>query len=212
MRANVQSPTDVEQIWEGIDLYRFFAHALGAPSAERLEWFRQPNLASRLAELWPRLQCKGDFPGFDSFADFGEYESTYIALFDVGVPEPPVPLFESAYYRSVPAQQTALENTSFYEVLGLRADPAHSAPDHLLTQLEFLSVVRYLRENAPDELSRENLTRLEKDFLERHLLNWVPAAAQKLSRHPVATFPVLFALLAAYLKKQAEELVSPALT
>jgi len=211
MNEKVQSPT-VEQMWVGIDLYRFFAYALGAPSAERLECFRRPDFVHGLAELWLQLQCEGDFPGLASFADFEEYESSYIALFDVGVPEPPVPLFESAHYRSVPAQQTALENTSFYEVLGLKTDPASSAPDHLLTQLEFLSVVRYLRENVLDEQNRQNLARLEKDFLERHLLNWLPAARQKLSRHEVAAFPVLLSLLLAYLNKQTQELADPALT
>ncbi len=211
MSERVQSVTAGDHVWEGIDLYRFFANAFGAPSAERLQWFSQPDFAGGLAGLWAQLACEGDFPGFDFFADLGEYESTYITLFDVGVPEPPIPLFESAHYRSLPAQQIALENTSFYEVLGLKTDPASSAPDHLLTQLEFLSVVRYLRENALDEQNRQNLARLEKDFLERHLLNWLPAARQKLSRHEVAAFPALLSLLLAYVNKQTQELADLAL-
>jgi len=202
MSERVQPVLDVEQAWEGIDLYRFFAHALGAPTAERFEWFGQHDFAAGLADLWTKLGSEDDFPGFDFFAGPEEYESTYIALFDVGVPEPPVPLFESAHYRSVPAQQTALENTSFYEVLGLKTDPARSVPDHLLTQLEFLSVVRYLGEHAPEEPTRRNLAQLEKDFLERHLLNWLPAAVQKLERHTVPAFSVLLSLLLAHLNQQ----------
>ncbi len=208
MSEKAQLVTAVEHEWESIDLYRFFANAFGPPSVERLEWFRQPDFAGGLAGLWAQLGCEGDFPGFDFFPDLAEYESTYIALFDVGLPEPPVPLLEAAHYRSVPAQQTALENTSFYEVLGLKTVPASSAPDHLLTQLEFLSVVRYLRENTPDEQSGRNLARLEKDFLERHLLNWVPAACQRLQRHGVAAFPVLLSLLLVHLNQQHRLLVN----
>ncbi|HSC77508.1 MAG TPA: molecular chaperone TorD family protein [Candidatus Acidoferrales bacterium] len=202
MREPAQSATQVERAWVEVDLYRFFAQALGAPTAERFEWFQQPNFAAGLADLWVEVGTDGNFPGFDFFTAPEEYEATYIALFDVGVPEPPVPLFESAHYRSLPAQQVALENTSFYEVLGLKTDPARSVPDHLLTQLEFLSVVRYLREHAPDEPTRRTLAQLEKDFLERHLLNWLPVAVQKLERHEVPAFSILFSLLLAHLNQQ----------
>lgn len=192
--------------WEQVDLYRFFANTLAEPGAERFAWFRQPGFAEGLADLWARLECDGGFPPFEFFTDAGEYESTYIALFDVGVPEPPVPLLESAHYRSVPAQQTALENTSFYEVLGLKVDPARTAPDHLLTQLEFLSVARYLRENATNEESRTSLAQLEKDFLQRHLLNWVPAAREKLARQPMPAFITLLSLLLAFLRAEEQAL------
>jgi len=192
--------------WEQVDLYRFFANALAEPGAQRFAWFCQPGFAEGLAELWTDLGCEGDFPGFEFFDEGGEYESTYIALFDVGVPEPPVPLLESAHCRSVPAQQTALENASFYEVLGLKVDPARTAPDHLLTQLEFLSVARYLRENAENEGSRTNLAQLEKDFLQRHLLNWVPAAREKLARCSVPAFSTLLSLLLAFLRAEEQRL------
>lgn len=198
-----------ERDWEQVDLYRFFVHALAEPSAERFAWFRQPGFTDGLAELWARLECEGDFPGFEFFAEAGEYESAYIALFDAGMPQPPVPLLESAHYRCVPAQQTALENTSFYEVLGLKVDPARAAPDHLHTQLEFLAVVRYLRENAENEESRKNLAQLEKDFLQRHLLNWVPAAREKLTRCPVPAFSTLLSLLLAFLRAEEKRLADP---
>lgn len=190
--------------WEEIDLYRFFAFVFGAPTRERFEWFQQPSLTASLAQLWTRLGCLGEFPGATSFPDYGEYESTYIALFDVGVPQPPVPLLESAHYKAQPPQQTALENTSFYEVLGLETDTSRYAPDHLVTQLEFLSAVRYTRENTPHEENRKSLARLERDFLQRHLLNWVPTAEEKLRQAQAPVFPALFTLLAAFLRQQAD--------
>ena len=81
-----------------------------------------------LCDLWKRLKCEGEFPDFGWFSSYELYESAYIALFDVGVPEPPVPLFESAHDKSHPAQEIALENTYFYEVLGLKSDPSRAVP------------------------------------------------------------------------------------
>src|SRR5512146_1907366 len=170
------------QRWEQIDLYRLFAFALGSPSREVFEWFAHPDAQGLLVELWTGLSCDGDFPEYRWFATFAEYEATYIALFDVGVPEPPVPLFESAHDKTRPPQELALENTYFYDVLGLRTDAARSVPDYLLTQLEFLAAIRYTRENADSAEEAAGRERAEREFLERHLLNWLPIARQKLDR------------------------------
>jgi TorA maturation chaperone TorD len=145
------------------------------------------------------LNCEGGFPGFEWFASYELYESEYIALFDVGVPEPPVPLFESAHDKSHPAQETALENTYFYDVLGLRSDPRRAVPDYLVTQLEFLAALRYTCENASEEATAVSLARAETEFLERHLLNWVPTAKAKMDRTRAPGFPVVMTLLTRFL-------------
>lgn len=190
---------------EQVDLYRFFASLLGPPSAERFEQQKQPALADFLVALWAEFRCEGEFPGVDAFRDYEQYESIYIALFDVGVPEPPVPLLESHYVKTQPAQTIALENTLFYEVLGLKVDSSRFAPDHLVAQLEFLAAVRYACANAPDAKNQQSLARLERDFLARHLLNWLPAARDKLEREQPPTFPLYLRLLAAFLTRRLEE-------
>ena len=106
-------------------------------------------------------------------------------------------LLESAHHKSVPAQQTALENISYYDVIGLKPDPARYSPDHLVVQLEFLAAVRYLRENRPED---EDLSRLERDFTVRHLLNWLPAALKRLKREDPPLFPELMEELVAFLE------------
>jgi len=188
--------------WEQVDLYRFFAFIFGSASTERFAWFRRPNFRPSLSRLWQDAGCRGKFPGVSPFRNYAQYEATYISLFDVGVPAPPVPLLESAHHKTVLAQQIALENISFYDVLGLRADPAGYPPDHLVTQLEFLSAVRFAGESATDAQNAESLARLERDFLERHLLNWVPAAQKKLEDLNPPVFPVLMTLLLAFLKRR----------
>ena len=92
----------------------------------------------------------------------------------------------------------------FYNVLGLRPAPCVAAPDHIVTQLEFLSSVRYLQENAAAESERQCLARLERDFLERHLLSWLPVAQAKLEELNPPLFPALFGALARFLFARAE--------
>ena len=188
--------------WQQNDLYRFFAFAFAPPTRECFDLLSQPGLQGALRNLWKQLECEGEFPGFEWFADYEQYESAYIALFDVGIPEPPVPLFESAHDKTHPAQELALENTCFYEVLGLKSDPGRAVPDYLVTQLEFLSALRYTCEHTSEESTALSLARAETEFLERHLLNWLPTAKAKLGRTRAPGFSVTMTLLVQFLSNR----------
>jgi|SRR5579872_7415643 len=190
--------------WQQNDLYRFFALVFATPTQECFGLLSRPALPEALRDLWQHLKCEGDYPGFEWFASYEQYESTYIELFDVGMPEPPVPLFESAHDKTHPAQEIALENTYFYEVLGLKPDPGRAVPDYLVTQLEFLAALRYTREQTSEESTAVSLARAENEFLERHLLNWLPAAKGKLERTNALGFPVLMTVLVQFLKYMYE--------
>jgi DMSO reductase family type II enzyme chaperone len=190
--------------WQQNDLYRFFAFVFAPPTRECFDLLSQPGLLDALRDLWKQLKCRGGYPGFEWFASYEQYESTYIALFDVGMPEPPVPLFESAHDKTQPAQEIALENTYFYEILGLKSDPSRAVPDYLVTQLEFLAALRYTREHTSEESTAVSLARAETEFLERHLMNWVPAAKTKLDRNNAPGFPVLMTMLVQFLRHMHE--------
>jgi len=198
--------------WAELDLYRFFAFAFSSPSRERFDTLAQPFLKEALSELWQRLGCMGDFPHFVWFKDYEEYEATYIALFDVGIPEPPVPLFESAHDKTKPAQEIALENTWFYDVLGLQWDARFAVPDYLITQLEFLAAVHFTLENARDADASRSLVRLETDFLGRHMLNWVPTAAARLNNVSPSALGPFMSLLLAFLQDRRDEVSSAGLS
>lgn len=195
---------------EQIDHYRLFAHVLATPTHDRFALLQSREFAASLRSLWQELECEGKFPELGRFRNFAAYESAYIALFDVGVPEPPVPLAESGHYKAVPAQQTAFENVLFYEVLGLRMNPGQSFADHLQTQLEFLAAARFVCEHSRDAADRASAARLERDFLQRHLLNWLPAAEAKLRRLNPPVFPTLLQLLLAFLSERLSNLSSVA--
>jgi DMSO reductase family type II enzyme chaperone len=205
MTVASESCAPVKLDWAGLDLYRFFAFVFSSPSTERFATLAQPALQDSLAGLWQQLGCAGDFPDFAWFKSYQEYEATYIALFDVGIPEPPVSLFESAHDKTRPPQEIALENTWFYDALRLKWDSSCAVPDYLITQLEFLAAVHYTLENAQDSAARGSLAKLETDFLSRHLLNWVHTAAAKLNSSSLSAFGPLMILLAAFLQNRRDE-------
>jgi DMSO reductase family type II enzyme chaperone len=192
--------------WRQTDLYRFFAFIFAQPTRECFDLLSQATLPAALRSLWMQLGCEGEFPVFEWFARYEQYESAYIALFDVGIPEPPVPLFESAHDKSRPAQETALENTYFYDVLGLKSDPSRAVPDYLVTQLEFLAALRYTCDNTSDEATAIALARAETEFMERHVLNWISAAKTKLDRTGAAGFALLMTLLLQFLSNRYKDL------
>ena len=205
MTVASESRASVKLDWAGLDLYRFFAFVFSSPSPESFDTLAQPALKDALAGLWQQLRCAGDFPDFAWFKSYEDYEATYIALFDVGIPEPPVPLFESAHDKTRPPQGIALENTMFYDALGLKWDSRCAVPDYIITQLEFLAAVHYTFENAQDSATRGSLAKLETDFLSRHMLNWVPTAAAKLNSNSPPAFGPLMMLIAAFLQNRRDE-------
>jgi len=198
--------------WQQNDLYRFFAFVFAPPTRESFDLLSQPALPEALQNLWEQLGCEGEFTEFEWFDSYEQYESAYIALFDVGMPEPPVPLFESAHDKTHPPQEIALENTYFYELLGLKSDPSRAVPDYLVTQLEFLAALRYTCEHTSEEATAVSLARAETEFLERHLLNWLLTAKTKLERTGVPGFPRLLTLLVQFLSQRHADLLCSGVT
>ena len=99
-----------------------------------------------------------------------ELPSLYIDLFEAGMPQPRCPLLESAWLLNRPAGDVVLENKLFYQNFGLEIH-SQAAPDHLLTQLEFLAWLDHcLAAGNPDAASLE---RARTEVLQRHLAHWI---------------------------------------
>ena len=69
-------------------------------------------------------------------------------------------------------------------------------------------IVRYARENAQEAAASRNFRQLETDFLDRHMLNWVPLASAKLARLSPSTFGPFMTLLATFLKTRRDEVAN----
>lgn len=189
--------------FSGIDLFRLFALCFGQPSQELFTWLSGNDSRAFWKQLGQHLGTDLKLTRQDQFPNFSAYEAAYIALFEVGVPEPPVPLLESALSKRAVPQEIVLDCVNFYEVLGLRPSGTAFPADHLVTQLEFLAAVRFLRDNNPGAKNADSLRRLERDFIERHLLSWLPAAEEKLCQLHPPIFTTLLDLLTEYLKREA---------
>lgn len=194
---------------EELDLYRLFAACFSPPSRERFAWFSGRDSSTLLMQLETKLEGRPRQHRSGRLSDYPSYEATYLALFEVGLPGPPVPLLESAHTSRAVPQEIVLECVNFYDVLGLHPSQSAFPPDHLVTQLEFLAAVRYLREHEADPGRAESLCRLERDFLTRHVLSWLPAAQKKLAKLDPPLFPFLLRLLCAYVREQLNTVCRP---
>jgi DMSO reductase family type II enzyme chaperone len=191
-----------------LDFYRVFAYSFGLPSPERFAWLSSREYRSLLKTLSSQLDLPKKTGRVSRFPDYSAYEPAYLALFEVGLPAPPVPLLESAYSRSGPAQQVVLDCVNFYDVLGLRPSDSVFPADHLVTKLEFLAAVRFLRAGTSNAEQASQLLRLECDFIERHLLSWLPAAQEKLEKLNPPIFLLLLRLLHSFLRAEFASLAA----
>jgi TorA maturation chaperone TorD len=192
-----------------LDLIRVFAFCFGSPTSASYAWLSGTESGALWKDLGQHFRIVLKSNKKTNFADFAAYEAAYIALFEVGVPEPPVPLLESAHsHRAVP-QEIVLDCVNFYDVLGLRPSGSAFPADHLVTQLEFLGAVRYLGGEQLDPDKVKPLRCLERDFLARHLLNWLPVVQKKIDKLNPPLFPMLLRLLFAYLNEECRRLAIP---
>ena len=136
----------------------------------------------RFALSYPDERHRDRFAAFSRKvpATVEELQAQYIQLFEAGLPHPKCPLLESAYAVNRSSGEVVLENKMFYQNFGLKLD-SRAAPDHLLTQLEFLAWIDHCI--AADNPERDGLARARKEFLERHVASWLPSATRLIRRH-----------------------------
>ncbi len=143
--------------------------------------------------------------------DYEALRRTYGSLFEVGAPGPPIPLRSGTGANGSPGPRE--EIARFHDFFGYRLDErAQWMPDHVSVLLEFMHFLSY-REALTAETSHAcSLALAQADFLERHLLVWVPSIAPKLRdveapRYFVALFELLRSFVecdAIWLRKTAD--------
>jgi len=173
---------------------RYSHDLLRKPTSDQHVWL----LSEACSDLWrlvsSGLGCESQFPEIPS--DYQAFESQYIATFDVGQPQPPVPLIESHYNKTEPVTRVLHENVLFYKRFGLRLRPDFAeTSDHLLCQLSFavhlLGLLRQ-REEADEVEEGAQIVQALGDYSDRHLRSWVPKAIAASEDAPLrAARPIL---------------------
>lgn len=140
-------------------------------------------LAYDLAPALDRLVACGDYVDF---------QADYLRLFEVGLGVPPCPLYSGIYRGGRKAVMEEL--TRFYNYFGLSVEQGKGElPDHISTELEFMHFLAFKEAAA---LSRREdpvpYRRAQADFLERHLVSWLPALDDRLAGlNPPACYAAL---------------------
>ena len=120
-------------------------------------------------------------------SSYPDFESRYLATFEVGLPEAPVVLLASHHMQHEPAPRIVHEHILFYKHFQYSPmEETGEAADHLLNELRFLIYLDQLREGCPS--SAESLDLARRDFLDRHLLRWLPRASDRATERGIAEF------------------------
>lgn len=132
---------------------------------------------------------------------------TYCSLFDIGNPQPPVPLLENHYH---PDGHTRLRRVvNFYRAFGVTQDPAQ-APDHLCVELAFLA---YLARVALMYPLRSDLLDAVRTFARLHPGSIVGKCAQELATHDSdGVYAALFTALEQFLRDVGGDSRIPVMT
>jgi DMSO reductase family type II enzyme chaperone len=155
--------------------YSFLRAALNKPTPDQHAWMQRPEFQHALNVLCDEFAV----PYLDEEAIPGEYvdfESRYLACFEVGLPAPPVPLQASCYNRREPIPAVIHEHVLFYKRFGLHLrDDENESADHLLNELAFLLHLDELL--LTGKMAADSLVLARRDFLKRHMTRWLPRAA-----------------------------------
>lgn len=166
--------------------WAFFHDLFRDPTQEQWEWLS----TEAVRQAWSVLSAEyvknspGRLPLPDSREQFHE---DYIAAFEVGAPSPPCPLIESHWNKRDSTPRILHENMLFYRQFGLELrSSANETADHLRHQLEFVhhlcSLAERYGEESGDETASSQVFQAKREFIERHLLSWVPSAAASFER------------------------------
>jgi DMSO reductase family type II enzyme chaperone len=184
-------------------VYRFLLAALDKPTPVQHAWFAGADFRRVLELLCEQFDFVLPY-GRLAATDAAEHEARYISCFEVGLPEPAVPLLASHYNQREPMPQIIHEHILFYKRFGTRPAAGNIEPaDHLLTELAFLVHLDELLEEG--KLERESIYRARLDFLNRQPAQWVAQAASAAQEKKLPkVYQTLLSLLAAALQQDLE--------
>jgi DMSO reductase family type II enzyme chaperone len=127
-----------------------------------------------------------------------EMEALYICSFETNTPSPSVSLYEGSYLASGDKPSLLLELKSFYRNFGLAmAEMNNELEDALTAELEFMQFLSAKQAVAETGvLDRLPYLRAQRDFLQRHLADWLPAMKSEINNKLKSPFFTILATLA----------------
>ncbi len=183
-------------------LYRLLARGFAFPTVELYEEVRGGRYRAQALEAARGLAYRLEVPdplGQGMNGPCEDFQSLYMALFEVGGPEgPPVPLHEGHYGGG--HLRDMEEVLRLYHHFGLRY-AGDFRPDHLQTELEFMHALTFAEAAGLERRdAAEVYARAEADFLRYHLRGLAQAVDQGFGGRGASFYPDLARLVAAFVE------------
>ncbi len=197
-QTSVLSMTQVDPTTRSA-VYKLLSLAFKYPPPELFEAYQSGDFLSELFDTMSTL------PHLESLAlenagltdtvrkelagmTFQDFKVQYSKTFDVGDPQPPCPPYEGVYREGVERTGILIEVSEFYKIFGLKMtseEGKRDLADNLSVELEFLHFLTFKENQARVEGNQDLLkgyVLAQKDFLERHMVNWIPKFSDKMQK------------------------------
>ena len=184
-------------------LYSLLAAAFRYPSEEAFENVENGTYAAALRDIMARLPHLAGLtppgptvpllPGLGD-CSYEEFQTQFVAAFEVGSPEPPCPPYEGEYRKGQERTALMLQLSAFYRHFGLAMSTEQEhreLPDHISTELEFMHFLGFKEAQARSAGQEELLDGYllaQSDFLQHQLSQWLPSLAERLEKHCPSPF------------------------
>ncbi len=194
---NVTGPEQTERARRS-QMYRFLAESFRYPDKEFFKMVKDGSYLEYALALLHDIPFEltveeGALSGqlFKEVAQ-DDFEAEFVRVFDAGPGGPPCPLIEGKYVGNRMGNMEEL--VRFYNNFGLSVAeaPEREMPDHITTELEFMHYLTFkevLALQRGEDPSPYGFA--EIDFLERHMVKWLPQLFKKTEKVFQAKIPKL---------------------
>jgi len=167
--------------------YALFSNLLASPFDAKVS-YSLCDLARQLGDCAHVLPYAFDAADAEHAAenfddtDIGLIRREYSGLFEVGGDGPPVPLRAELVRTNESVAKE--EIIRFYEHFGYALDAGYQwAPDHMSILLEFVQTLAHQESQCADAKSLLSYQLAQRDFVTRHVADWMPGVMERLMRH-----------------------------
>jgi DMSO reductase family type II enzyme chaperone len=178
--------TQVERSIARSRMYALLAEGFRYPDAETHSGFADGAYAASLADALGERAPDQRLRVADPLVDLA---AAYLSAFETDIPEPSASLYEGTYRQQGQRPALLLELKGFYRNFGLEmGDAANDLEDTVTAELEFMQFLAAKQAQAQEgSLPVVPYVRAQRDFLERHLAQWLPELRKDIAakvKHP----------------------------
>jgi DMSO reductase family type II enzyme chaperone len=164
-------------------VYHTFSRLFVVPDQETYDTAVKGEWPGKLREAAELLPYDFDF-GVSALADsvaLVDYDAEYQRLFGGNGEDPAASIFAGNYADGERSDRVD-EIIRQFEYFGLKASGQSRSPDHLATELEFMQYLAFKEAASASPRLSASFHRAQEDFVERHLVPWLPAFAGKVEQ------------------------------